>query len=61
VLQLKELGERDVGKKVTNRDAKILEVLEGLRGGGAWFAGHPPTPRATAGRRRNRADSTKPL
>jgi len=40
VLQLKDLLGRCVGERVTDLDEKILEELEGLRGGGAWFAGH---------------------
>jgi len=40
VLQLKNLRGCDVGERVTDRDGEILEELEGLRGGGAWFAGH---------------------
>ena len=40
MLQLKGLRGRTVGEKVTGRDGKILEELEGLPGGGAWFAGH---------------------
>ena len=40
MLQLKDLRGRTVGEKVTGWDGKILEELEGLRGGQAWFAGH---------------------
>jgi hypothetical protein len=40
VLQLEDLRGLTVGKKVTEWAGKILEELEGLRGGQAWFAGH---------------------
>jgi len=40
VLQLKDLRERAVGEKVAGREGKMLEELEGWRGGGAWCAGH---------------------
>ena len=40
MLHLKDLRGRYVGEKVTGRDGKILEELEGPRGGGAWFAWH---------------------
>jgi hypothetical protein len=39
VLQLKDLRGGSVGERVTDWDRKILEELEGLRGGRAWFAG----------------------
>jgi len=42
VLQLKDLREWIVGEKVTAWDRRILKKLEGLLGGRAWFAGHPP-------------------
>jgi len=42
VLRLKDLWELAVGEKVTVGDGKILEEFEGLPGGRAWFAGHPP-------------------
>ncbi len=46
MLQLKDLRRLTVGEEVTGRDGKISEEeLEGPRGGGAWFAGHPPSPR----------------
>ncbi len=46
MLQLKDLRRLTVGEEVTERDGKISEEeLEGPRGGGAWFAGHPPSPR----------------
>jgi hypothetical protein len=44
VLQLNDLQWRIVGEKVSERDRKILEELEGLLGGRAWFAGHRPLP-----------------
>ena len=37
---LKDLRKRGVGEKVNTWDGKILEELEGPRGGGAWFAEH---------------------
>ncbi len=40
MLQLKDLQGPTVGEKVTARDGKFLEELEGRRGGRAWFAGH---------------------
>jgi hypothetical protein len=42
-LQLKDLRGRTVGEKVTDRDGKILEELEGPLGEDAWFAGHRRT------------------
>ena len=36
MLQLKDLRGRAVGEIVTERDERILEKLEGLRGGQAW-------------------------
>ena len=37
MLQLKDLWGRTVGEKVTGRDGKILEELEGPRDGRAWL------------------------
>ena len=40
MLHLKHLGGRGVDKKATGWDGKILEELEGPRGGLAWLARH---------------------
>ena len=39
MLPLKDLRVRIVGEKVADADKEILEGLEGLPGGRAWFAG----------------------
>jgi len=66
VLPLKDLCGRSVGEKVTGWDGKILEELEGLPGGRAWFAGHPPFRQGRicacqgyGGKRKDRADYSK--
>ena len=39
-MQIEDLRRLTVGEKVTGRDGKIFEELEGLPGGRAWFAGN---------------------
>jgi len=60
VLQLKDLRGRTAGEKATGRDGKILEELEGLRGGGTWFAGHSPR-QGYGGQPEESCRLTKPL
>ena len=43
MLPIKDLRGRSVGDKVTGRDGKTLEELEGLPGGRAWFSRHRKT------------------